>query len=232
MSHPSILLIEDEVGLRMTIGDRLTREGYAVTMATDGPSGFEAASSTAWDLILLDLMLPGMSGLAICRALRRRDDRTPIVMLTARDRLVDKVVGFNSGADDYVTKPFELDELVARCEAIMRRAKRAGASWVAAPVDLLGVEVDVRRAIITRGECVFPVAGKELEMLRYLVVNRNEVVSRDELLDQVWGYHREVTSRTVDVHVVALRKKLEPNPRHPTRLVTVHGIGYKLIADG
>lgn len=224
-----LLLVEDEAGLVLTLGDRLRSEGFEVDSAADGVRGLEMATHGAYDLLILDLMLPGKGGFDVCRELRQRGAATPILMLTARDRLVDKVLGLKLGADDYLTKPFEPDELVARCEAILRRTgERPG------PIERFTVgkiRVDLRCAEVDRDGEILPLAGKELDLLRYLAEHRDAAVSRHELLDRIWGYAANVSSRTVDVHIVALRKKIEADPKHPRFLKTVHGVGYKLICD-
>ncbi|MEM7349772.1 MAG: response regulator transcription factor [Acidobacteriota bacterium] len=229
MSGHRILLIEDEPGLVLTLGDRLRSEGFQVESEVDGIRGLEQAARGAYDLLILDLMLPGKGGFDVCRELRQRGVPTPILMLTARDRLVDKVLGLKLGADDYLTKPFEPDELVARCEAILRRTAEQPR-----PIErfrLAHIRVDLRRAEVDRGGEILPLAGKELDLLSYLAEHRDEAVSRHELLDRIWGYAANVSSRTVDVHVVALRKKIEPDPKRPRFLKTVHGVGYKLLCD-
>ncbi len=229
MNGQQILMIEDEPGLILTLGDRLRAEGFAVDSAQDGNTGLATALGGAYDLIILDLMLPGMGGFDVCRELRQRGCSTPILMLTARDRLVDKVLGLKLGADDYLTKPFEPDELVARCEAILRRPHVPLRSIER--FSLGDITVDLRRAEVDRRGEIVPLAGKELDLLCYLAEHRDAAVSRQELLDRIWGYAAEVSSRTVDVHVVALRKKIELDPKRPRFLRTVHGVGYKLSFD-
>ena len=220
-----ILLIEDESGLVLTLTDRLTREGYAVDNAADGESGLERASAEPFDLLLLDLMLPRMSGFDVCRELRKRGVETPVIMLTARGQVVDKVAGLKLGADDYVTKPFEMAELLARIEANLRRAP-------AAPHPAEGfafgdVRVDFRKAEAMRDGQPIELSAREFQLLRYFVEHRGATVSREELLNEVWGYHAMPSTRTVDVHVAWLRQKIEPNPRHPQFILTIHGTGYK-----
>ena len=221
-----ILLIEDEPGIVLTLTDRLTREGYSVDSATDGESGLERATRDAFDLLLLDLMLPRMSGFDVCRELRKRGIETPVIMLTARGQVVDKVVGLKLGADDYVTKPFEMAELLARVEAHLRRA----------PVDAASrpkgyafgdVRVDFRKAEATRDGQPLELSAREFQLLRYFLEHRGATLTREELLNEVWGYNSMPSTRTVDVHVAWLRQKIEPNPRHPQFILTVHGMGYK-----
>jgi two-component system alkaline phosphatase synthesis response regulator PhoP len=220
-----ILLIEDEPGLVLTLTDRLAREGYVVESATDGETGLERASREPFDLLVLDLMLPRMGGFDVCRELRRRGIETPVVMLTARGAVVDKVVGLKMGADDYVTKPFDMSELLARVEAHLRRAP-------ATPHPSEGyafgdVRVDFRKAEASKEGAPLDLSAREFQLLRYFVEHRGATLTREELLNEVWGYNSMPSTRTVDVHVAWLRQKIEPNPRHPQFILTVHGIGYK-----
>ena len=219
-----ILLVEDEPGLVLTLTDRLKSEGYAVEAASDGEAGFERAAGEAFDLLILDVMLPRKNGFDLCRDLRQRGVQTPALMLTARGQVVDKVVGLKLGADDYLTKPFEMLELLARVEALLRRAPAAP------PPDVCQfgpVRVDFRRAEVERDGAPVELSAREFRLLRHLVERRGEILSRDELLNEVWGYHAMPSTRTVDVHIAWLRQKLEPNPRHPQFILTVHGLGYK-----
>jgi len=221
-----ILLVEDEPGLVMTLGDRLRIEGHHVEAAGDGQTGLDMASAGAFDLIILDIMLPGKNGMDVCRDLRQRGIATPILMLTARGQTVDKVVGLRIGADDYMTKPFEMIELLARVEALLRRAPAFGA---AGDIYQLGpIRVDLRRTEVVRHGKPVTLSAKEFQLLRYLVEHRGTTVSRETLLSEVWGYGGVTSSRTVDVHVAWLRQKLEEDPRQPQWILTVHGLGYKL----
>jgi two-component system alkaline phosphatase synthesis response regulator PhoP len=221
-----ILLVEDELGLVMTLSDRLTSEGYAVETANDAATGLARATSELFDLIILDVMLPGGSGFDVCRNLRRRGFRTAIIMLTARGQTIDKVLGLKIGADDYITKPFEMIELMARVEVQLRRAASGGT--LPAEVYQFGdIRVDFRRAEAFRGAEVVELSAKEFKLLRYLIEHRGAALSRDELLNEVWGYDTAVSTRTVDVHVAWLRQKLEVNQRHPEFILTIHGLGYK-----
>jgi two-component system, OmpR family, alkaline phosphatase synthesis response regulator PhoP len=220
-----ILLIEDEPGIVLTLTDRLTREGYSVDRAADGESGLERATNDAFDLLLLDLMLPRMSGFDVCKELRKRGIETPVIMLTARGQVTDKVVGLKLGADDYVTKPFEMAELLARVEAQLRRAPSS-------PHPTEGyafgdVRVDFRKAEATKEGAPLELSAREFQLLRYFLEHRGATLTRDELLNEVWGYNSMPSTRTVDVHVAWLRQKIEPNPRHPQFILTVHGMGYK-----
>jgi two-component system, OmpR family, alkaline phosphatase synthesis response regulator PhoP len=220
-----LLLVEDEPGLVLTLTDRLTREGYSVESATDGERGLERAAGNAFDLVLLDVMLPRLGGFDVLRELRQRGIETPVVMLTARGQVLDKVTGLRLGADDYVTKPFEMVELLARIEAKLRRA----------PVNLHPAEayqfgdirVDFRKAEVVKDGGVLELSAREFQLLRYLIEHRGTTVTREALLNEVWGYNAMPSTRTVDVHVAWLRQKVEPNPRHPQFIVTIHGLGYK-----
>jgi two-component system alkaline phosphatase synthesis response regulator PhoP len=225
---PRILLVEDEPSLVLTLTDRLVAEGYRVETAGDGNTALARASEGPFDLILLDVMLPGRNGFDVCRDLRQRGVATPILMLTARTQVVDRVVGLKLGADDYLTKPFEMIELLARIEALLRRSR--GPTPAANGTYAFGaVEVDFRRAEVTKDGVPLALSALELKLLRYLIENRGIVVSRDELLDQVWGYDASAHTRTVDVHVASLRQKVEPQPGRPQFIVTVHRLGYKFV---
>jgi len=225
---PRILLVEDEPSLVLTLSDRLLSEGYRVETAGDGNEALARVEEIPVDLILLDVMLPGKNGFDVCRDLRQRGVAVPILMLTARTQVTDRVVGLKLGADDYLTKPFEMIELLARVEALLRRARTpiAPATGVYAFGD---VEVDFRRAEVTRDGDPLALSALELKLLRHLIENRGLVVSRDELLDQVWGYGASAHTRTVDVHVASLRQKIEPLPSRPQYVVTVHRLGYKFV---
>jgi two-component system alkaline phosphatase synthesis response regulator PhoP len=223
-----LLLVEDEPGLVLTLTDRLTSEGYDVTSARDGETGLARAAGEAFDGILLDVMLPRKNGFDVCRDLRQRGVQTPILMLTARGQVVDKVIGLKLGADDYLTKPFEMIELLARVEALLRRAP--GPAAVTTDGYHFGaIKIDFRRAEVEREGVRLELSAKEFQLLRYFIEHREATLSRDELLNGVWGYDAMPTTRTVDVHVAWLRQKLEPNPRHPQYILTVHGMGYKFV---
>jgi two-component system alkaline phosphatase synthesis response regulator PhoP len=220
-----ILLVEDEPGLVLTLTDRLTREGYAVDSAADGESGLARAAQESFDLVLLDVMLPRLGGFDVLRELRRRGREVPVIMLTARGQVVDKVVGLKLGADDYVTKPFEMVELLARIEAKLRRAPAA--AQPAEAYQFGDVRVDFRRAEVTRQAQAVELSAREFQLLKYFIEHRGATLTREELLNEVWGYNSMPSTRTVDVHVAWLRQKIEPNPRHPQYVLTVHGMGYK-----
>jgi len=221
-----ILLIEDEPGLRMTLGDRLSNEGYGIETASDGETGFRRASGGGFDLIILDLMLPKKGGLDICRDLRQQGLTTPILMLTARNQTVDKVLGLKIGADDYLTKPFEMPELLARIEALLRRASKA-AEGAPAVYQFGTIRVDFRRTEVLRDGKAVPLSAKEFQLLRYFIENRETTLSREQLLQEVWGYTSTTQTRTVDVHVAWLRQKLESDPKRPRWIVTAHKLGYR-----
>jgi len=225
-----ILLVEDEPGLQLTLSDRLRNEGYEVDTTGDGDSGYERARDEDYDLIILDIMLPGKNGLDVCRDLRQEGVATPILMLTARGQVADKVVGLKLGADDYLTKPFENIELLARVEALMRRPVAGSNTQVGDTYEFGNVTVNFRKAEVHRdGESV-ELSAREFQLLRYFIENRGNVLSRDELLNNVWGYDAMPSTRTVDVHVAWLRQKIEANPKHPEHIRTVHGMGYKFVA--
>ncbi|HSE97306.1 MAG TPA: response regulator transcription factor, partial [Blastocatellia bacterium] len=221
-------LVEDEPGLLLTLTDRLASEGYAVETASDGEKGLERAAGEPFDLIILDVMLPRLNGFDVARDLRQRGVSTPIIMLTARGQVVDKVIGLKLGADDYVTKPFEMIELLARIESLLRRAP-SPPSPPSEAYQFGPVRVDFRRAEVEREGRAVELSAREFQLLRYFIEHRGSTLSRDELLNEVWGYNSMPSTRTVDVHVAWLRQKLEPNPRHPQYILTVHGLGYKFV---
>ncbi len=220
-----ILLVEDEPGLVLTLRDRLTREGYSVDASSDGESGLERAAREAFDLVLLDVMLPRLNGFDVLRDLRKRGVETPVIMLTAKGQVVDKVVGLKLGADDYVTKPFEMVELLARIEAKLRRAPVA--VHPSEGYQFGDVRVDFRRAEVTKSGAPLDLSAREFQLLKYFIEHRGATLTREELLNEVWGYNAMPSTRTVDVHVAWLRQKIEPNARHPQFVLTVHGMGYK-----
>lgn len=225
-----ILLVEDEAGLILTLTDRLQNEGFSVTSATDGESGLDAACAENFDLIILDVMLPKKNGYDVCRDLRRKSIETPILMLTAKGETIDKVLGLKLGADDYLTKPFEVIELLARIEALLRRFPNK-INNVSAEIFRFGdVTIDFKRAEVVKDSDTIELSAMEFKLLQFLIENRGAVHSRDKLLDEVWGYDAMPSTRTVDVHVAWLRQKLETNPRHPQYIQTVHGLGYKFTA--
>jgi two-component system alkaline phosphatase synthesis response regulator PhoP len=220
-----LLLVEDEPGLVMTLTDRLVAEGYDVESVTDGESGLMRATAEPFDLIVLDGMLPGRDGFDVCRSVRQRGVQTPILMLTARGQVVDRVVGLKLGADDYLVKPFEMAELLARLEALLRRAPRQ--SGVHETYRFGDIQVDFRKAEVMRGGKAVELSAREFKLLCYFIEHRGATLSRDELLNEVWGYNAMPSTRTVDVHVAWLRQKLETHPRRPHYIHTIHGLGYK-----
>jgi two-component system alkaline phosphatase synthesis response regulator PhoP len=224
-----ILLVEDEPGLVLTLSDLLSAEGHQVESATDGPAGLLRATKEEFDLIVLDVMLPGKSGLEVCRELRQQGKDVAVLMLTAKTQLFDRVVGLKLGADDYLTKPFEPPELLARIEALLRRIKREKLTPVMR-FQFGNVDVDFERGDVRKQDQAVNLAAKELELLRYLIDHRGKVVSRDELLEAVWEYQPGVSSRTIDVHVAWLRQKLEDRPQTPAHIHTVRGVGYRFSA--
>lgn len=225
MPEHHVLLIEDEQALRMTLSDRLSAEGYGVECSVDGLDGLKRATETPYDLILLDVMLPGKNGFDVCREIRQAGLLTPIIMLTARSTTEDKVAGLKIGADDYVPKPFEMMELMARIEALLRRANNKPASM---DVHQFGtVKVDFRGTQVTRRGAAVSLSAREFQLLRYLIEHRGTTLSRNQMLQEVWGYNADTFTRTVDVHVASLRQKLENDPKKPELILTVPGIGYK-----
>src|ERR1043165_7906921 len=227
-----VLIVEDDAGLVMALTDLLSSEGYAVEAARDGLEGLERASLSTFDLIVLDVMLPGKSGFDVCRDLRGRGITTPILMLTARGQVIDKVLGLKLGADDYLTKPFEPLELVARLEALLRRRHA-----VATSAEQLGetfsfglVLVDFRSTEVRCREKIVELSAREFQLLRYFITNRGATLSRGQLLREVWGYEAMILTRTVDVHVGLLRHKLEDDAKNPRHFLTMRGHGYKFVA--
>jgi two-component system alkaline phosphatase synthesis response regulator PhoP len=228
--NENILIVEDEEELCMTLGDRLRSEGYAVDLAMDGNAGLEKATSLPFDLIILDIMLPHRSGLDVCSDIRRAGIATPILLLTARSQTVDKVVGLKLGADDYVTKPFDTLELMARVEALLRRKPtRQGTGRPGGPEAYRcgSIVMDLRRTTVTRDGRPVNLTAREFHLLRYFVEHKGVTISRDELLREVWGHNSGTFTRTVDVHIASLRQKLEDSAKSPEIILTVPGIGYR-----
>ena len=222
-----ILLIEDEPGLIATLSKRLESEGYDVSIARNGTDGLDEAINHWYDLVILDIMLPGMDGFDICRDLRRHKEHLPILMLTARGQTIDKVLGFKLGADDYQTKPFQMAELVARIEALLRRSHHGENIASTSSYRFADIEVNFRRAEMRRNREVVDCSAKEFQLLRHFILNKGQVLSREEILNTVWGYETVPNTRTVDVHVARLRQKIESNPAKPSHLLTVHNMGYR-----
>jgi two-component system alkaline phosphatase synthesis response regulator PhoP len=222
-----ILIVEDEPDMLMGIQDNLQFEGYQVLTATDGIAALEIAANTCPDLILLDLMLPKLNGYEVCKQLRAKGMDMPIIMLTAKSQEVDKILGLELGADDYITKPFSVRELLARVKAVLRRPRRPPQR-----IDTYqfgSVKVDFRKSVAIHNGVPHDLSHYEAEILRVLIVNKGEPISRNRLLDEVWGYELYPTTRTIDNHVVKLRQKVEDDPHNPTHIVTVHGMGYKFV---
>jgi two-component system alkaline phosphatase synthesis response regulator PhoP len=224
-----ILLVEDEPGLQVTLSDRLRSEGYEVETAGDGKTGYERATEETFDLIILDIMLPGKNGFDVCRDLRQDGMTRPILMLTARDQVADKVVGLKLGGDDYLTKPFENIELLARVEALLRRSATSATIHNTDFYEFGDVLVDFRKSEVTLSGKLVNLSAREFQLLCYFIENRESLLSRDELLNNVWGYDVTPSTRTVDVHIARLRQKIEANPKYPVHIRTVHGMGYKFV---
>ncbi|MGB9417034.1 MAG: response regulator transcription factor [Acidobacteriaceae bacterium] len=226
-NQAKILVVEDEPNMVVGLRDNFEFEGYEVITARDGVEGLQLALEESPDLVVLDVMMPRMSGLEVCKQLRAQRASIPIIMLTARGQEVDKVVGLELGADDYVTKPFSIRELLARVKAVLRRT-----SVLPKELDqhtFGDVEVDLRRCRVVRSGKALDVSSKEFELLKYFICHAGETLSRHQLLEDVWGYEHYPTTRTVDTHLVRLRQKLEPNPEQPQYFLTVHGTGYRFV---
>jgi len=221
-----ILLVEDEPGLVITVADLLATEGHDVTVASDGESGLAKVLDGPFDAIILDVMLPKKNGFDVCRELRQHGVDTAVLMLTARAQVVDRVVGLKMGADDYLAKPFDPAELLARVEALLRRVQKENRIPVRT-FEFSDVSIDFERAEVKKSGERLSLAAKELQLLRYLVDHRERVVTRDEVLKKVWEYSSDVTSRTIDVHIAWLRQKLESDPQNPRHIQTIRGRGYR-----
>jgi DNA-binding response OmpR family regulator len=222
-----VLIIEDEPNMVIGLRDTCEYEGYEVSVARNGKEGLEKAATDKPDIILLDVMLPVMSGLDVCRNLRKRGIETPIIMLTARSQETDKVVGLEVGADDYVTKPFSVKVLVARIRAHLRRAAKQVVEIE--NFTFSDVELNFKKYTALKHGQALDLSAREFEILRYLIRHRGEIVTRDQLLDEVWGYDSSPVTRTVDNHIARLRQKIEPDPSQPQHIITVHRIGYRFI---
>ena len=232
----NILIVEDELHMRMGLKDNLEFEGYKVELAEDGEKGLQKIQQGAFDLIVLDAMMPKMSGFDVCRQARKQGVKTPIIFLTAKGEEIDKVLGLELGADDYMTKPFSLRELMARVKAILRRTEgpfgqAAGSPPVIEKAVIGRLRLDFRHYEAFEGDEPVKLSHKEFDILKFLLSFKNEVVSRYKLLEDVWGYDAQPTTRTVDNFILKLRQKIEANPNDPKVILTVHGIGYKLIAE-
>jgi DNA-binding response OmpR family regulator len=225
-----ILIIEDEAPMRMALADLLSAEGYRVLSAVDGERGLQRALDEKPDLILLDIMMPKLDGFALCAELRRLALTVPVLMLTAKGQIEDRVAGLDAGADDYLVKPFSTEELLARVRALLRRFQRQHKT--AKKLKLGEIEIDLARQTAVRGKKQVHLTAKEFSMLRLMAEAEGEPVTRERFLDVVWGYTAFPTTRTVDNHIASLRAKLEPAPDEPRWLKTVHGVGYKLEMEG
>ena len=229
--QPKLLLVEDDAALVLTLTDLLASKGFQVESVQDGEEALERASDSAFDLVILDIMLPHKDGFEICRALRRRSIHTPIIMLTARGQVEDRVTGLKLGADDYLAKPFDSSELLARIEALLRRASspqpiHQGPSFQFGPVT-----VNFRSTAVERDGKPVEMSAREFELLAYFIQQQGSTVSREELLREVWGYDEDTMTRTVDAHIWMLRQKLEKDPQNPRYFLTVRGLGYKFVGQ-
>ncbi|GAA5522925.1 response regulator transcription factor [Aliifodinibius salicampi] len=224
-----IVIVEDEPSLVFTLEDTLENEGYSVFVAETGDTAIDIVKDEKPDLMILDLMLPGMSGFDVCKKVRSMNYTFPIIILTARDQEIDKVTGLNIGADDYMTKPFGVKELLARIQARLRRSERYSNNTPASEIDLGDIHIDLNKARAEHPDKgSIELTTREVELIRYLVAHANEPVSRDALLENVWRYEFSTNTRTVDVHISKLRSKIETQPDDPQYLVTLHGVGYML----
>ncbi len=225
-----ILIVEDEPNMRLGLKDNLEFEGYEVTIATEGKQGLKHILEDGFDLVLLDVMLPEMSGFDVCKEAREQGIQTPIILLTAKGEEIDKVLGLELGADDYITKPFGLRELLARIKAVLRRGQNSSSSERSEyTIGRMTVNFSAYSAQI--GDDPIKMSHKEFEILKYLWEHRNDTVSRYQLLEDIWGYNEQPTTRTVDNFILKLRQKIESNPEEPQIILTVHGVGYKLLSQ-
>ena len=227
-----VLLVEDEEALRLFVGDSLRNEGYDVEYASDGPEGLRKATSGAVDLIILDIMLPRKDGFEVCQAIRAAGHAAPILMLTARGQIEDRVKGLKIGADDYVAKPFNMGELMARVGALLRRANGSAAGANPDVYRFGSIQVDLRGTEVTRNGEAVNLSAREFQLLRFLIEHRGETLSRDVLLRDVWGYGAKIYTRTVDMRIANLRQQLEDDPKQPKFILTVQGLGYKFKPEG
>ncbi len=225
----NILIIEDEPAMQLGLKDNLELESYQVAVASDGQVGLEKLRTGNFDLVLLDVMLPKLSGFDVCKSARAAGIRTPIILLTAKGEEIDKVVGLELGADDYITKPFSVRELLARIKAILRRSQKAEGDKVETKVTIGRLHLDFSVYLAHENDKEVKLSQKEFAILLHLHKNKNQTVSRYDLLENVWGYEEQITTRTVDNFIVRLRQKIEANPNQPKIILTVHGSGYKLV---
>lgn len=223
---PRVLVVEDDPAMTVALRDGFVYEGYAVQVATDGEAGLQLATDEAFDLLILDVMMPKLSGFDVCKQLRNAGSDIPIIMLTARGQEIDKVMGLKTGADDYVTKPFSFLELMARVEAVLRRSQRAEKL---AAHQFGDIGLDFQKLTATKDGQPLQLSAREFRLLEYFVAHRGEEVTRDQLLQAVWEYDRFPLTRTVDMHITKLRQKIEPTPSEPRYIITIHRVGYKFI---
>jgi len=223
-----ILVVEDEPDMQSGIKDNLEFEGYEVDTASDGQEGLHKILSNTFDLVLLDVMLPHISGFDVCKKARHEDNNTPIIFLTAKGEEIDKVIGLESGGDDYLTKPFSLRELLARVKAVLRRTERQNPEQPTQSITIGKLNVDFNTYTATIDGTQVKMTSKEFEILNYLLKHKNATISRDSLLDAVWGYDFQPTARTIDNFILKLRQKIEDNPNDPQIILTIHGLGYRL----
>ena len=222
-----ILIIEDDPAIRTGLKETFTTEGYNVSDAETGTKGFELAGKHDFDLIVLDLILPGKDGIEICKDLRSDGVKTPIIMVTSRKEEIDKILGLEIGADDYVTKPFSIRELLARVKALIRRSTYEPGDIE--EVAFANLKIDFKKQEMLRGENPVRLSATEYRILYYFIDHEGEVISRDKFLDEVWGYDSYPTTRTVDNYILSLRKKIEDDPANPKHLLTIHKVGYKFV---
>ena len=222
---PRVLVVEDDSAMAVALRDGFVYEGFEVDLATSGSQGLRLANERNPDVIVLDVMLPMLSGIDVCKRIRRNNNRVPIIMLTARGQEADKVAGLESGADDYVTKPFGFLELFARVEAVLRRSQ--GGFGHSDTYEFGSVSIDFRRAMAVKDGKHLALSPREFKLLRFMIDHRGEVLARERLLDAVWGYGNAPFTRTVDMHIAKLRKKIEDRPGDPALIVTVHRVGYR-----
>src|SRR5215472_3887573 len=224
-----ILIIEDEATLALLLQERFEKEGYSATTSRDGEEGLAQAFRGAFDLLVLDIKLPGRNGFEVCRELRRHSINVPVLMLTARGDVKDRVKGLKIGADDYLAKPFDVTELLARMEAVLRRSNGSPPQLIDSVFCFGDVTVDLKEEGVLRGGSPLELTAKEFALLRYFIAKPNERLARQTLLEEVWGYKGLLHTRTVDLHVAQLRQKLEPDPKHPRHILTVFRSGYKFV---
>lgn len=226
-----ILVVEDEPDMQSGIKDNLEFEGYEVETASDGKEGLQKILGNSFDLVLLDVMLPHISGFDVCKKVRHENNDTPIIFLTAKGEEIDKVIGLESGGDDYLTKPFSLRELLARVKAVLRRTENQTKTPATKSIDIGRLSVDFNTYTAQVDGQAVKMTSKEFEILQYLLKHKNATISRDSLLDNVWGYDFQPTARTIDNFILKLRQKIEDNPNDPQIIITVHGMGYRLVSS-